>query len=47
MEVTNTVTFPYLGPLDWIFDIISFRYSRIEGTWGYAPGPQGSAPASR
>ncbi len=37
MEVTSTVTFPYLGPLDWILDIISFRYSRIEGTWGYAP----------
>ncbi len=47
MEVTSTVTFPYLGPLDWILDIISFRYSRIEGTWGYAPGPSGSAPASR
>ena len=37
MEVQETVTFPYLGPLDWILDIISFRYSRIEGTWGYAP----------
>jgi hypothetical protein len=39
MEVTETVTFPYLGPLDWILDIISFRWSKIEGTWGYAPRP--------
>lgn len=39
MEVTNTVTFPYLGPLDWILDIISFRWSKIEGTWGYEPAP--------
>ncbi|MBL8861409.1 MAG: hypothetical protein JNK02_05295 [Planctomycetes bacterium] len=37
MEVTGTLTTPYLGPLDWILDIISFRYSRVEGTWGYAP----------
>ncbi len=39
MEVTSTVTFPYLGPLDWLLDIISFRWSKIEGTWGYEPRP--------
>jgi hypothetical protein len=39
MEVTSTVTVPYLGPFDWILDIISFRWSKIEGTWGYAPDP--------
>lgn len=39
MEVTDTVTIPYLGPFDWILDIISFRWSKVEGTWGYAPGP--------
>lgn len=39
MEITSTVTFPYLGPLDWILDIISFRWSKVEGTWGYAPRP--------
>ncbi|MCY2961398.1 MAG: hypothetical protein NTY35_14640 [Planctomycetota bacterium] len=39
MEVTDTVTFPYLGPFDWILDIISFRWSKVEGTWGYAPRP--------
>jgi hypothetical protein len=39
MEIQETVTFPYLGPFDWILDIISFRWSKIEGTWGYAPPP--------
>lgn len=39
MEVTETVTFPYLGPFDWILDILSFRWSKVEGTWGYAPPP--------
>lgn len=39
MEVTSTVIFPYLGPFDWILDIISVRWAKIEGTWGYAPLP--------
>jgi hypothetical protein len=39
MEVLNTTVFPYLGPFDWILDIISFRWAKIEGTWGYAPRP--------
>ncbi len=39
MEVLETVTFPYFGPFDWILDIISFRWSKVEGTWGYAPRP--------
>ncbi len=39
MEVTNTVVFPYLGPFDWILDIISLRWAKVEGTWGYAPRP--------
>ncbi len=39
MEVTETVTFPYLGPLDWLLDILSLRWSKIEGTWGYEPRP--------
>jgi hypothetical protein len=34
MEVDKTLVFPYLGPLDWIFDIIGVRYARISGTWG-------------
>lgn len=39
MEVTDTVVFPYFGAFDWILDIISLRWARIEGTWGYAPRP--------
>lgn len=37
IEVQRTRVFPYLGPLDWIFDIIGFRYATISGTWGF-PG---------
>jgi hypothetical protein len=36
MEVTETVVVPYLGPFDWILDIISVRWAKVEGTWGYA-----------
>ena len=39
MEVMNTTVFPYLGPFDWILDIISLRWAKVEGTWGYAPRP--------
>lgn len=39
MEVTETTTFPYFGPFDWILDIISFRFSAVEGNWGYEPRP--------
>ncbi len=37
MRITSQRVFPYLGPLDWIFDIIGLRYARISGTWGFAP----------
>jgi len=36
MQVENVFVFPYFGPLDWILDIVSIRYARITGTWGYA-----------
>ena len=38
LVVESQRIFPYLGPLDWIFDIISIRYARISGTWGFEPG---------
>jgi hypothetical protein len=37
MEITKSVLFPYLGPFDWILDIVGFRYARISGTWGFVP----------
>jgi hypothetical protein len=37
MEIKDSIVFPYLGPLDFLLDIIGFRYARIRGTWGY-PG---------
>jgi hypothetical protein len=39
MEVTETTIFPYLGWMDFIFEIISVRRATIRGTWGYADQP--------
>jgi hypothetical protein len=36
MEIKDSILFPYLGPFDFLLDIIGFRYARIRGTWGYA-----------
>lgn len=36
MEVTETTVWPYLGWLDFVFEIISVRRATIRGTWGYA-----------
>lgn len=35
LVVTDSSQVPYLGRFDWILDIISFRWARVEGTWGY------------
>ncbi len=35
MVVTEANVWPYLGPLDFLLEIISIRYAEIEGTWGY------------
>lgn len=35
MTVTDTVVFPYFGPFDWLLDIISIRWAKVSGTWGY------------
>ena len=32
--IEEEFVFPYLGRLDWILDILGFRYARISGTWG-------------
>jgi hypothetical protein len=36
MEVKESVVIPYLGPVDWLLDILGIRYARISGTWGFA-----------
>lgn len=38
MQVTDLFVAPWLGPLDWLLDILGIRYCRIDGTWGF-PGP--------
>lgn len=39
MVVEETTVFPYLGPVDWILDIIGVRWAKVSGTWGVAPKP--------
>ncbi len=34
-QVTKARVWPYLGPFDWIFDLIGLRWARVEGTWGF------------
>lgn len=38
MQVTDLFVAPWLGPVDWLLDILGIRYCRIDGTWGF-PGP--------
>jgi hypothetical protein len=42
--VQKETLFPYLGLLDWILDIISFRFAKVTGTWG--DPPEVAAPAT-
>lgn len=44
-QITDVLVVPYLGPLDWLLDILGVRYCRIEGTWGFA-GSDAPAPAA-
>ncbi|MEM7307370.1 MAG: hypothetical protein AAF682_11900 [Planctomycetota bacterium] len=37
MVVEDTVVIPHFGPLDFLLDIISVRYARVTGTWGFPP----------
>lgn len=35
LEIQDAVVFPYLGPLDFLLDIIGVRWARVRGTWGF------------
>ena len=37
MVVTEATVIPDLGPFDVLLDIISVRYARVAGTWGFPP----------
>ena len=41
MVVTETKVVPYLGPFDFLLDIIGVRWARVKGTWGVAPTAAG------
>jgi hypothetical protein len=36
MEVTETFQTPHLGWFNWILEILSIRYARLSGTWGFS-----------
>lgn len=36
MQVTETLLIPELGWFKWILEIVSIRYARLGGTWGYS-----------
>lgn len=35
LTVEDVLVIPYLGSFDWLLDIISVRYARVSGTWGF------------
>ena len=35
-EVTETTRAPDLGWFNWLLEIVSFRYARLAGTWGFS-----------
>jgi len=37
LEVNREVLRPYFGRLDFLLNILSVRYARVEGTWGFPP----------
>jgi hypothetical protein len=36
VQVTEARVWPYLGPFDWLLEIIGVRRATVRGTWGYA-----------
>ena len=35
MTVTSAKVVPDFGGFNWVLDILSFRYAKLEGTWGF------------
>ena len=35
VDVIETTEWPYLGPFDWLLDIIGVRFATVKGTWGW------------
>jgi len=35
--VDKTTVVPYLGPFNWLLNIVGAHYARIEGRWGFPP----------
>ena len=47
LQVTDVQIIPYLGTFDWILDIVSIRYARIRGTWGFSGQESKASGATR
>lgn len=45
MQVEDEWVFPYLGPLDWLLDVIGIRYAQVSGSWGFDPESTGTEAA--
>lgn len=35
LAIDEVKVIPDLGPVDWLLDVLSIRYARIRGTWGF------------
>lgn len=46
MRIQDELIFPYLGPVDWLLDILSIRFASISGTWGFDPARVGDGLAN-
>jgi hypothetical protein len=47
MKVLTARVWPHLGPLDFLIELIGFRYARISGTWGFDGEQARSSDANR
>lgn len=45
--IRRELVFPHLGPLDFLMDILSVRYARVQGTWGIPPERVAGEAATR
>lgn len=44
--IERELIFPHFGWFDWLLDIISVRYARCQGTWGFPPEREADAGAT-
>jgi hypothetical protein len=45
LVIDESWVFPYLGPVDFLLDIIGVRYAHVSGSWGFDPDDPRAATA--